>query len=149
MIALLLALAGCTHPATPPVFAEALPPPIAEDAPPAVVPRPGDVTEAVPLFAGDVAPADGVLVPPTDLDVAVWADEQRVAWRERYRIERTQHEADRAISEHRAAADGETIEQLRAENRALRWAGIGLGAAGLAGGIVVGLVAGATASVLP
>lgn len=112
-------------------------------------PADGDVPRPVELLAGDVAPGGGTLVPSDVMLDCYDAEDDRDAWHRSYDDELAARLQDRRLAEARAAADGETIEQLRQENRALRWAGLGLGAAGLAGGLVVGLVAGATASVLP
>lgn len=135
-------LAGCPAPVPPPVFAV----PLAEAPSPPATPAEILALDYAPpadLLDGDAAPFAGVLLSPREYALRRRDDETLIPWWEtRVSVERMARDADRTIAEARAQADAATARELRQDVRALRWAGLGLGALGLVTGFGLGWAAG-------
>jgi Ca2+-binding RTX toxin-like protein len=70
------------------------------------------------------------------------AEDDATAWEALARVQHDAREADRALCEDIAAERYRAAEDWRTEARTLRWAGYGLGLAGLVVGLAVGFVGG-------
>lgn len=153
VLLLLLALSACAPRTAPPAFA--LPVPPLPSPPPTVeAADTGDACPDVasmlpgqppPYVAGGVATCRAMVVPEADVLGWLAAEDDRDLWADVARIQHDARIADRLVCEEVAAQRWADAEALRREGRALRWAGWGLGAAGLAVGIGVGITAGVAA----
>lgn len=144
---------GCVPKPPPPVFALAveplptMPPPVpagptADACAPGVLlpgqPAPGVVVErGVP-----VATCRAQVVPDDEVLACFGAEDDAEAWQALARIQHDARAADRALCEDIAAERYRAAEDWRTEARTLRWAGYGLGLAGVVVGLAVGFVGG-------
>lgn len=139
---------ACTPKTPPKVFTEALPP-IEEPAVTEWTPHPDDTLPACVVTSyTPKTPAlgcRGVVVPESDYAALVTYETTCPYWEAVAKGERTERLLDWGRCEDVAAARWEATEELRRDNRALRWAGMGLGIGGVVLGVLVGFGAGQVA----
>lgn len=137
MIWLWVVLAGCAAHVPPAVFGLPLEPPTMPEGP-VVEAAPTDAGAVVSLLAGELAPGDGVLLPPVVLADLRWrAEGLGPYWQT---VAETCHDAralDRGVAEAEATRRWQYGEDVRRELRVVRAAG----SAAFVGGVVLGALA--------